>query len=456
MTTPHSPASNNSRRDFLKFTAATIAGAGLTSAMSAPVHAASDDTLKVALIGCGNRGTGAAVQALSTKGQVKLWALADTFQDRLDACLRHVEDELGRSAADDGRTVKTSDRIDVPKDRQFLGLDAYRHAIDAADVVLLTEPPGYRPQHFEYAVKSGKHVFMEKPVATDPAGVRRVLVAAEEAKKKNLKVGVGLQRRHQPSYIEAIKRLNDGEAGDVITLRCYWNGSNPAKQPFDRGNLSELEYQVRNWYFFSWLSGDHICEQHVHNLDVCNWIKGAHPVEAQGMGGRQVRIGKEYGNIFDHHAVEYTYEDGTKMFSQCRQIPGCDHAVAEHVHGMKGVMNLSAGNCELLVGGERKWRVSGGKAGYKNNAYQLEHDALFAAIRNDMPHNEAEYGAHSSMTGILGRMATYTGKRVKWDDAVKIEAPMTTDAESWDSPAPIKVDTDGRYAIAVPGITKFV
>jgi len=454
MTTPSSAIAANSRRDFLKLTAATIAGAGLVSTVTARVHAAGDDTLKVALIGCGNRGAGAAVQALKTKGPVKLWALADTFDDRLESCLRHIEREIRDTSGNEGSS-SAAELITVPKERQFIGLDAYRHAIDAADVVLLTEPPGYRPQHFEYAVKAGKHVFMEKPVATDPAGIRRVLAAAEEAKKKNLKVGVGLQRRHQPSYLDAMKRLKDGEAGDLVTLRCYWNGSNPAKQPYDRGKLSELEYQVRNWYFFSWLSGDHICEQHVHNLDVCNWIKGTHPVEAQGMGGRQVRIGKEFGNIFDHHAVEYTYADGTKMFSQCRQIPGCANEVGEHFHGTRGVMNLSAGVSELVIGGESKWRVSGGRAGYKNNAYQYEHDALFAAIRGDIPHNEAEYGAHSSMTGILGRMATYSGDKVKWDDAIKLEAPMTTDAESWDAAAPIKPSDDGRYAIAIPGITKF-
>jgi predicted dehydrogenase len=452
MNTPQSQVSANSRRDFLKFTAATIAGAGLTSAMTTPVHAGGDDTLKVALIGCGNRGAGAAVQALSTKGPVKLWALADTFEDRLESCLRHIKREIRDTS---GSESKSADRISVPKDRQFVGLDAYRHAIDAADVVLLTEPPGYRPLHFEYAVKSGKHIFMEKPVATDPAGVRRILAAAGEAKRKNLKVGVGLQRHHQPSYLEAMKRLNDGEAGDLITLRCYWNTGNPSKQPYDRGNLSELEYQVRNWYFFSWLSGDHICEQHVHNLDVCNWIKGEHPVEAQGMGGRQVRTGKEYGNIFDHHAVEFTYADGTKMFSQCRQIPGCAQEVAEYFHGTKGVMNLSGSAAELLIGGEQKWRMSGGRAGYKNSAYQLEHDALFAAIRNDTPFNEVEYGAHSTMTGILGRIATYSGKKVKWGDAMKLEAPMTTDAETWDAPAPVKVGSDGRYAIAIPGVTSF-
>jgi predicted dehydrogenase len=436
----------------LKTTAAGVAAAGLTAAMTQPVHAAGDETLKIALVGCGNRGTGAIVQALSTKGPVTLWALADTFDDRLQDCLKHVQREMSEKARDDGQPAA---KIDVPKERQFVGLDAYRKAIDASDVVVITGPPGYRPLHFEYAVNAGKHVFMEKPVATDPAGIRRILAAAEEAKKKNLKVGVGLQRRHQQSYLEAIKRINDGEIGDLVTLRCYWNGSHPAKQPFDRGSLSELEYQVRNWYFFAWLSGDHICEQHVHNLDVCNWIKNGHPVEAQGMGGRQVRTGKEYGNIFDHHAVEYTYADGTKMFSQCRQIPGCANAVQEHAHGTKGVVNLDGGRAELLVGKDRKWHASGGQAGYKNNAYQVEHDTLFDAIRNDKPYNEAEYGAHSTMTGIIGRMATYSGQIIKWDQAMKLHKPMTTDAESWDAEAPVKVGTDGRYAIAIPGTTKF-
>jgi predicted dehydrogenase len=452
MSSQHSVDANKSRREFLKSTATAVAAAGLTAAVAPHVHAAGDDTLKLALVGCGNRGRGALVQALNTKGSTKLWALADTFKDRLEDCMDQVQRGLVQEARDDGKTAIS---IDVPKERQFVGLDAYRKAIDASDVILIAGPPGYRPLHFEYAVNAGKHVFMEKPVATDPAGIRRVLAAAEEAKKKNLKVGVGLQRRHQPSYQEAIKRINDGEIGDVMTLRAYWNGGHPAKQPFARGDLSELEYQVRNWYFFAWLSGDHICEQHVHNLDVCNWIKNGHPVEAQGMGGRQVRTGKEYGNIFDHHAVEYTYADGTKMFSQCRQIPGCANEVAEHAHGTKGLVNFDGQHAELFVGKDRKWKASGGDAGYKNNAYQTEHDALFDAIRNDKAYNEAEYGATSTMTAIIGRMATYSGQKIKWDQAMKLRKPMTTDAETWDSEAPVKVGDDGRYAIAIPGVTKF-
>ena len=453
MNIQNSTTNDATRRDFLKTTAATVAGLGIVGAMTTPVHAAGDDTLKIALIGCGNRGTGAVTQALRTKGSVKLWALADTFPDRVESCLRHVQREMKNG---NEQSKEAPQQIDVPKDRQFVGLDAYRKVMESGvDVVILAGPPGYRPLHFEHAIKSGKHVFMEKPVATDPAGIRRVLAAAEEAKKKNLKVGVGLQRRHQPSYIESIDRINNGEIGDLVALRCYWNGGPPAKTPFPRGDLSELEFQVRNWYFFDWLSGDHICEQHVHNIDVCNWIKGAHPVEAQGMGGRQVRTGKEFGNIFDHHAVEYTYADGTKMFSQCRQILNTATLIAEAVHGTRGTATLNGTNAELFVGNQQKWKKGGGGKGYSNSAYQVEHDAFFDAIRNEKPHNEAEYGATSTMTAILGRMATYSGQRVKWDHAINLPTAITVDAEAWDATTPLKPDADGRYAIAIPGVTKF-
>src|SRR3954453_19397028 len=364
----HSIIPDGSRREFLKTTAATVAGLGLAGAMAPAVHAAGDESLKVALIGCGNRGAGALLQALSTEGPVKLWALADTFSDRLEQCLEGVQRSMAgeqperkKSKGVRHKAGQTGGKLDLPNERKFVGLDAYRKAIDSgADVILLAGPPGYRPQHFEYAIRAGKHVFMEKPVATDAVGIRRVLAAAEEAKKKNLKVGVGLQRRHQPSYHESIQKIRDGAIGDVMALRCYWNGGGPAKTPYPHDNIGELEYQVRNWYFFSWLSGDHICEQHVHNIDVCNWMKQAHPTEAQGMGGRQVRTGKEYGNIFDHHAVEFTYADGTKMFSQCRQIPDCWSHVAETAHGTRGLINTDGNHAEMLVDGKRTWRASGG------------------------------------------------------------------------------------------------
>jgi myo-inositol 2-dehydrogenase / D-chiro-inositol 1-dehydrogenase len=448
----HSKRTDASRRDFLKTASTGLAAAALTGAMRTPVHAADDETLKVALIGCGARGAGAAAQAISTAGPVKLWAMADAFSDRLEMSLNAISRGM-KAGYDREATAGLESRIDVPKERRFVGLDAYRHAIDSgADVVLLVEPPGFRPQHFEYAVNAGKHVFMEKPVASDVAGVQRVLKAAAMAKEKNLKVGVGLQRHHQRSYLDAIKRIKDGEIGSIMSLRCYWNTSAPAKTPMPRGNMTELEYQIRNWYFFKWLSGDHICEQHVHNLDVCNWVQGAHPVMAQGQGGRQVRVGDEYGDIFDHHMVEFTYADGTKMWSQCRQIPGCWNYVAEIVQGSKGTMNLDARGAQLDVAGKKVWRSKGAK---KRSEYQVEHDVLFDAIRNNKSHNEAEYGATSTMTGILGRMATYSGKVVTWDEAIASNQQLTVDAETWDAPSRTQPDASGRYPVAVPGVTPF-
>jgi predicted dehydrogenase len=332
-------AGHTSRRDFIKTSSVVVAGGALAGSLgiARTAHAAGDDTVKVALIGCGGRGSGAIGDCLDAKPNVKLIAMADLFEDRLNGSFRELN-----------RQEKFKGRIDVPDDRKFVGFDAYQKALETdPDLVILATPPGFRPIHFEAAVKAGKHVFMEKPVATDPAGVRKVLQAAEESKKKGLGVGVGLQRRHQKGYIETIKRLKDGAVGDIIAMRVYWNGTTPwtnhrnrLEQQYGRP-LTEMEYQCRNWYYFTWICGDHICEQHIHNLDVGNWIKDAYPVEANGMGGCQVRNGKDTGETFDHHCVEFTYADGSKMHSQCRHIQGCWNSVSEHVHGSKGQCDVS-------------------------------------------------------------------------------------------------------------------
>ncbi len=454
MSIPEPDNSHATRRKFLQ--ASSVAVAGFSLAKSA--HAAgSDKVLKVAWVGCGNRGTGAMMQALQTAGPVKLWAMADAFEPNLTRSLENLKRGLSASY-DRDEAPPMADRIDVPKERQFVGLGAFQQAIDSGvDVVILTGPPGFRPQQFEYAITAGKHVFMEKPVATDANGVRRVIDAASEAKNKNLKVSVGLQRHHQPSYIEAMDRIHQGELGETIAMKCYWNTSAPAKQPFARENMTELEYQVRNWYFFSWLSGDHICEQHIHNLDVCNWAMQAYPHEAKGMGGRQVRTGKEYGDIFDHHAVEYTYPNGVQAFSQCRQIPGCTNNVAEFVLGTKARAEMNANVCQIVSGDRVLWRSERTRRGESEKSvspYQLEQDALFQAIRNDLPYNEAENGARSTMTALLGRLATYSGKVVNWDEAIASEIALTTDALNWNDAAPIQPGKDGFYRIAVPGVTK--
>lgn len=444
MTQPSSNGAAN-RREFLKASSLAAVGAGALGTLgSLPgAFAASDDTIKIGLIGCGGRGTGAAGQALSTTGNVKLVAMGDAFKDRLEGSLKTLKDEL----------PNRPERIDVPEERRFVGFDAYKQVLAAGvDLVVLATPPGFRPVHFEAAVQAGKHVFMEKPVAVDAPGVRRVVAAAQEAKKKNLGVGVGLQRHHQDNYIETIKRLQDGAIGDIHTARVYWMDKGVwvnKRQP----NQTEMEYQMRNWYYFNWLCGDHIVEQHIHNLDVINWLKGKYPVRAQGMGGRQVRSGKEFGEIFDHHFVEFEYADGSRMYSQCRHIEQCFSSVSEHVVGTKGRSDISGG--EIIVNGGEAWRAPPTKK-ERRNPYQNEHDDLFAAIRKGEPFNEAEYGAYSSMTSILGRMCTYSGKMIEWKDALASEINLAPAEYNFQTNPQSLPNKEGFYAIAVPGVTKTV
>lgn len=440
---------NDSRRGFLKASSGLVTASALagTLGVARGAHAAGDETLKIGLIGCGGRGTGAVVQALSTEGPVKLWAMADLFEDKIEGSLATLaKREQGRYDRQSHGSL--SERIDVPPERRFVGFDAYRKVIDSGvDVVILTTQPHFRPLQFEYAVEQGKHVFMEKPVATDVPGIRCVLAAAEAAKKKNLKVGVGFQRHHDPRYVETVGRLRDDAIGKIDYLRCYWNSSG-ARQPFVKEpDMTEMYYQLRSAYYFTWLSGDHIVEQHVHNIDVCNWIMGGHPVSAQGQGGRQVRIGPLVGDIYDHHFVEYTYADGTRMFSQCRHIPGCWNHVAEYTVGTKGQSDVGGGVIE--TGGD-VWKYRG----EKKNPYQVEHDVLFNAIRQDRPHNEAEYGATTTMTAIMGRMATYSGQVISWDDAIKSEVSLAPDRYAWDGTPSALPGEDGLYPCAVPGVTK--
>ncbi|MFT7677574.1 MAG: myo-inositol 2-dehydrogenase/D-chiro-inositol 1-dehydrogenase [Planctomycetota bacterium] len=430
---------SSTRRQMLGASSAALASAALTSPSalaSAPIFRArshGDAPLRIALVGCGGRGTGAASQALSTAGDVKLVAMADAFGDRLQGSVN----QLAKNHAE---------RMDVPEERRFTGFDAYEKAIACdVDVVILATPPGFRPMHFAHAVANNKHVFMEKPVATDAGGIRTVLAAAQVAKDKNLKVGVGLQRHHQQRYIEGIKRVQDGAIGEVNFMRAYWNSGGVWVRERQPGQ-TEMEYQMRNWYYFNWLCGDHITEQHIHNLDVCNWLKGGPPVSARGMGGRQVRTGMDHGEIFDHHVVEYTYADGSVMHSECRHQKGTWSSVSEHAHGSKGTANLSRGRIE----GPNEWRFRADEA----NPYQVEHDDLFRAIREDIAYNEAEYGAASTMTSILGRMATYSGQDIKYDAALASTKSIMPTSFGWDATPPTVPDEHGRYPIPTPGQTE--
>jgi len=429
---------SSSRRQFLKQSLAGAAAAGAL-AVARSAHAQGSDTIKIALIGCGGRGTQAAIQALSNKANanVKLVALADAFGDRVDRALNSI-------------LARCKDKVDVPEERKFTGLDCHAGAIrSGVDMVLLCTPPGFRPMQFEAAVAAGKHVFMEKPVATDGPGVRRILAANEEAKKKGLAVAVGHHLRHESKFREIVPRIHDGQIGRLKFLRAYFNSAGVWVRRREPGQ-SEMQYQVRNWYYFTWLSGDHIVEQHVHDIDICNWIHGGHPIEANGMGGRQVRKGKDHGEIFDHHCVEFTYEDGVKLFSFCRHQPGCWNSFSEHAHGTKGYVSMQGhGNGELVVEGKEPARWRRGPDGH-----QVEHDDLFAAMLAGKPYNEGDWGATSTMTAVLGRMATYSGKIVTWEQAINSTLDLMPESLAWDAQPRVKPGEDGYYRCAFPGQTK--
>ncbi|MBB2146739.1 dehydrogenase [Pedobacter sp. LMG 31464] len=431
----------NERREFLK-TSALVAGGVMMSGYSwaGMPSSSNDDTIKIALIGCGDRGTGAAFQALSTKFNLKLVAMADAFQDRLDNSYKAISTKFGA-------------KVDVPKERQFVGLDGYKQAIALADVVLLVTPPGFRPIHFEEAIKQGKHVFMEKPVAVDSPGIRKVLAAAELAKQKKLNVVVGLQRRYQTNYREVLKRIEDGKIGDIVSGQVYWNSGGVWVKP-RTASQTEMEYQMRNWYYFNWLCGDHIVEQHVHNIDIANWVKNAYPVSIQGTGSRAWRTGKNYGEIYDNHAVELTYADGSVIYSQCRHFEGTNNRVDESFQGTKGKVYLSANNSGILWDHKGKEIYNHDRKG-NANPYQTEHDELFAAItNNEYKFWDAERAAKSCFTAIVGRYATYSGEVIKWDDALKAENSLFPEQLSWDAKPKSLPDANGLYTIAMPGKTK--
>ncbi|OHB82507.1 MAG: hypothetical protein A2V98_17885, partial [Planctomycetes bacterium RBG_16_64_12] len=388
----------------------------------------------------GGRGTGAAIEALSNKatGNVKLVAMADAFKDRVDDSLQRIQAHL-----------KDPARVDVPEERKFAGFDCHEKAIHSGvDMVLLCTPPGFRPMQFEAAVKASKHVFMEKPVAVDAPGVRKVLAANEEAKKKGLAVAVGLNMHHTDGFREVVSRVRDGILGRLLFLRCYCNNAGVWVRPREPGQ-TEMEYQMRNWYYFNWLCGDHIVEQNVHLLDLVNWMKGDHPVEANGMGGRQVRKGKDHGETFDHHAVEFTYADGTKMFSFSRHIPGCWNHGGGYAHGTQGFANAGGGQFSIQLKGKDPTTWEHGEGGH-----QVEHDDLFAALLAGEPYNEGDYGAVATMTSILGRMATYSGKVVTWDEGIRSDQDLSPARYAWDAEPPVLPGEDGFYPCAMPGVTK--
>ena len=426
------PSQESSRREFLSSTTAAATGALATGlSLRRCAHASGNDRFNIALIGAGNRGTGAAADCLNAAENVRLVAVADLYEQRAMLSLELLKKNLG-------------DQVAVPPDQTFVGLDAYRDALSCdIDLAILTTPPGFRPMHYRAAVEAGKHVFMEKPCCVDAGGYRSLQETNQLADEKGLKVGVGFFRRHLPQYLEAVQRIQDGAIGHINFLRCYANMPRMATRPEEPG-MTEMQYQVRNWVYFDWIGGGRLVEMHCHGLDAMNWIKGSHPVEVNGMGGRQIYRERRYGHDYDHHFHEFTYADGTKMYSQCRQMNGCWASVTEHAHGTNGQIDLSGfiGGINRLRGRERV------------NPYQKEHIDLLEAIRKDLPYHEGRSGAESSFTGVIARMASYSGKVIKWDDAAEKGSSLFPKELSWDAEPPVMPDQDGLYedAVAVPGV----
>jgi predicted dehydrogenase len=437
---------STSRREFLKQTSGVLTGAALASAIGVRSYAAEQNTIKVALIGCGGRGTGAAVNALSTKGPTQLVAMADVFAGRLQTSHKSLSKRFG-------------EKVDVPEEKQLVSMDAYKKAIDAitpGGVVILGTPPAFRPLHLEYAVAKGCHVFMEKSFAVDAPGIRRVLRAGEQAKEKKLKIAGGLMSRHYGPLEEAVRKLHEGVIGDIITCWAYREHGPVGFAPKAPG-MSELAHQIRNYSCFTWLNGSFILDWLIHNLDVCCWCKDAWPVSAQGQGGRQVRTKPD--QLFDHYSVEYHFPDGTRLFAQGRHMDNCWPFFGDVIHGTRGSAVLGEGIPEPRIFKSHQQtseNVIWQHEGPRHSGYQVEHNLLFEAIREDKPYNETERCAYAAMTGILGRMAAESGEMITWEEALAsdLELAPGLDRYTMESNPPVMPNAQGGYPIAMPGKTK--
>ncbi len=422
-----------SRRAFLQAGAATAISSVLPIARSA--HAAGSDVLRVGLVGCGGRGTGAAAQALLADPQARLVAMADVFGDRIAGSLKRIQNARPK-------------QVDVSPERQFEGFDAYRNLLECVDVVLLATPSHFHPIHLKAAVEAGRHVFVEKPHGVDPAQVRMLQQACAEAARKRLCVVSGLCYRYHQGMQETMKRIQDGAIGEVLCVQeTYMTGFSWTRPrlPDD----TEMKYHLRNWYNFTWLSGDLPGLTLVHSLDKGSWALGdVPPARAWGEGGRQVRVGPEYGDVFDHHAIVYEYESGARMYGYVRQHSGCYNSVEDHIFGTKGRCELQ--RCRIL--GATPWEY----AGRVRPMHEQEHVALFEAIRGGRPINNGKYMVISTMLAVMGRLATYTGRAITWEEAMHSKLSLAPAAYTWDTAPPTLPDAEGKYPIAMPGVTPLV
>jgi predicted dehydrogenase len=435
-----------SRREFLKTSAGAMAATALSGAIVSPGYAAEKNMIKIALVGCGGRGTGAAAQALSTSGPTKLWAMADVFDHRLQGSLGNIRQAHEK-------------QVEVPPERQFIGLEGFKKAIDSlskGDVVLLATPPAFRPMHFEYAVAKGVHVFMEKSFAVDGPGIRRVLKTGAAAAETNLKVAGGLMSRHYLPLEQCVQEIHEGRIGEVITEWAYRMHGPVGFAPKQAGT-TELAHQIANYSNFTWLNGSFIVDWLIHNIDVCCWVKNGWPVSVQGMGGRQVR--QEPDQLFDHYAAEYIFADGTRLMAQGRHMTNCWDFFGDQIQGTTGSAILGEGQPKprLFKGHNQAsqdllWSYKGAECDH----YQREHDLLFDAIRNDKRYNETERCAKSCLTAIMGRMACESGRRITWEEALASELELAPGLDHWDwnTNPPAMPDAAGKYPVAMPGQTK--
>jgi predicted dehydrogenase len=425
-------STSTSRRSFLKTSTGLVVGASLAGTLVVPraVHAGVSETLRVGLVGCGGRGTGAAENALAASNENVLTAIGDTFADRARDSLQKLS-----------QSKRVKERVQVAEDHVFVGFDAYKQVIDSGvDVVLLAEPPHFRPRSLAYAVEKGKHTFVEKPVAVDPSGVRSVIATCQKAKDKNLAVVSGLCWRYHPAVRETIRRITEDKAiGDVIAIQSCYN-SETLWHRGDNPDWSRMEYEVRNWLYFNWLSGDIIIEQAVHSLDKTAWLlSDTHPLLAFGLGGRQQRTDPKFGNVYDHFTVFYEYVNGIRVFFTCRQQDGCSNLVDEVVLGTKGEARILANRIE----GQNPWHYDGPQV----DMYDIEHEELFRSIRDGRPINNGDYMTNSTMIGIMGRMCTYTGQTLTWDQCFNDNARLGPEEYDW-------TDTVPKCEVAIPGAAK--
>ncbi|TQO38235.1 putative dehydrogenase [Arenibacter algicola] len=425
-----------SRRTFVKTSAKTLAAGMVFSHL--PIFSSANvlgqEKIKLGLVGCGGRGTGAIFQALTASKSVQLVAMGDVFKHELDNSLQQV-------------ATKFSDQVAVPKERQFLGLDAFEKVIAECDAVILATPPGFRPQHFQHAIDAGKHVFLEKPLAVDGPGYRKIIETGEKATEKKLNVVVGLQFRYEIAMNEMVTKIHSGEIGEVLSADVYYNVGKATVHPRKEGQ-TELEYQISNWHYFNWLWGGQLAGQAIHQIDVINWIKQAYPIKASGMGGRAMLEGPDHGEIFDHHYVEFEYADGSKLHVQCRQMDNCANRMGFNVQGTKARADE---RYQLLDNqGNTLWR-------YRDrddpSSSQIEQDVFIGAILGSKPYvNDVEFGAESSMTTIMGRMAIESGQIIELDKAKTSDLSIVPDPMSWDMRMPNAPLEDGNYSIPKPGI----